>query len=829
VTALTDVDQVEFQLIDDTPGSGLSLTDAYAFLAGRLTPAAARAGGLPLVASAADVDESGMIALLPSAEDAARLALAGGTEEPDKLHVTLAFLGDNLGDLSEDLYDEFVTVARRYAGGSIEAQVFSVGAFNPGKVRDDGAPGGAVVLGVGHDGGRELQQLRDNVVSALRGLGGAWQLPEQHVPWVPHITLTYTNDLTELAALADRVGPVTFDRVRVVVGDRITDIPLGRESAMLTADGGDAMPWKVVSRDGKFCVVKKTGGGTVACHDTRSAADAQVRALYASEEYGLQLAVEAAGIELAQERDVNLPGRRGHQLRDHWVRGPGAAEIVWGTDGAFARCVTKLGKYVRDPEGLCAEYHKAATGEWPAEKGVESALTAAVADEPSDEPEDEPWEGVLVVEGVESGDGRLFSFGSLDWAPLPLPLTYQPANSGGHKESVDVGSIQHIFRKDNEIWGRGVVFASALAGPHGDGIRHRMAGDGAIGGVSADVDKTKDADIELVYADGQGGPFATPTMTIFNRGRIRGATLVTYPAFVEAKLRFTGNTLTAAADCGCDNSENEHVIDLRDGDLGTEVLNPLVASGNHTITIPNLPPAAWFDEPTDVKLSGALTITDEGRVYAVVAPADTTHRNVRTKVPRNLDFSRFHKGETIVEGGGRVVTGVITASCGHAATQNYGTLQNRIEHYDNSCSVLANVRVGESKHGYIWAAGALNPGADAGQVAQALGCALSLDVQPHPDKPGVREFIAAHLVPVPGFPLARTEASVRIENGTLVAATLPVELTRAQPRLSPVDNIKHTLARRVGLAPTTRKHALARRLGVDATSRKQQLQTRIGD
>lgn len=700
---------------------------------------------------------------------------------------------------------------------------------------------------------------------------------------------------------------------------------------------------------------------------------------------------------MARERDVNVPGG-GHNLRNYWVRGEGAAKIGWGTDGSFARCVSHLGKHVKDPQGLCAEYHKAATGEWPAEKGVESAVSVeefhgthnqqdhdptkgksnldklkslvgmkpgdvkvppskggltsekirgTKAKEPfidrrsngyeddedttgdvggdleddtnysdeyldrveresderrethSDEDDDsaadysprysnvrdtsthssklkrlaqleeklesnsglsdseyteykrlrriiadledendddfyddfslttnaspgtstmkkrkktaapkpmstyadEPWEGVLVVEGTESGDSRLFGLGSLDWAELPMPLQYQPASIGGHNGSITVGEITQAVRRGHEIYGWGNIFGTALNGEHGEGIKNTMK----VGGVSVDVDSVKDADVELVFADAEEGsnPFAKPETTIFHRGRIRGATLVAFPAFVEAKLSFTGvlkaSVNAPTEDCGCTDST-------------------VLTASSHTITIPNLPPASWFNEPTDVVSYGALTITDEGRVFGVVAPADTTHRNVKTKVPRNLDFSRFLKGETIVEGGGRVVTGVITASCGHAATQNYGTLNNRLEHYDNSCSVLANVNVGYARDGAIWVAGALNPGADGGQVAQALGCALSLDVQPHPDRQGVREFIAAHLVPVPGFPLARTRASVLYNDGVLSACAVPVDFTD-QPRLAEFDvyhlvqSTKMALAASIGRDPASRKKALRESLG----------------
>lgn len=710
------------------------------------------------------------------------------------------------------------------------------------------------------------------------------------------------------------------------------------------------MPWRVSQRDGKFCVVKISSGEVVACHATREKANAQREALYANTDYGLQLAIQDFNLEFDKESDVNRPGGS-HNLKNYWVRGPGAAKIRWGTDGSFDRCVRQVGKYVRDPKGLCAEYHHAATGEWPRGGTVPSAgdmeefhgnhnqqdhdphkgfhvpdadvakLNSLKGMKPGDvkvsksrkdltrsrilgtraaEPEDvdrrrdeddevdlrgliggdledmdaddiedalseiedriiilrakkvkgtisdsesrelerlrqayrlpknqfaaamttkvtkrpkkkdddddtqtyatgetdEPWAGVLSVEGIESGDGRLFGLGSLDWERPPQPLMYQPANVGGHSGSIMVGNIQKITRHGSRIRGEGVVFGSALAGPHGQDIRHMMEN----GGVSVDVDSVKDADVEQVFADGQDGGdmFAKPETTIFHRGRIRGATLVAYPAFVEAKLSFTGETLTAsvdAEDCGCD--------------LDTD---PLIAS-THTITIPNLPKAEWFNEPTDVKLSGALTITDEGRVFGLVAPSDTTHRSVKTYVPRSVDFSRFHKAETIVEGGGRVVTGVITANCGHAPTENYGTLANRIEHYDNSCSVLANVRVGYARNGSIWVAGALNPGADPRQVAQALGCTLSLDVQPHPDRPGVREFIAAHLVPVPGFPMARTQASVTYQDGLITASAVPVTHV-SQPTY--VDRAPET-------ALTFAKRVLAESLELDPKSRKMNL------
>ena len=55
-------------------------------------------------------------------------------------------------------------------------------------------------------------------------------------------------------------------------------------------------------------------------------------------------------------------------LRKYWLHGKGALKIRWNTGGDFTRCVRQLGKHVADPKGLCAVYHKQATGVWPGDK-----------------------------------------------------------------------------------------------------------------------------------------------------------------------------------------------------------------------------------------------------------------------------------------------------------------------------------------------------------------------------------------------------------------------------------------------------------------------------
>lgn len=731
---------------------GFTEDEAYALLAG-LDDTNSTAV-MPMVAAADNAEEEeeehtgAMVALVPSDADIERLLVEDG-EPADELHLTLMFLGE-AADIAENTRDQIISAVERYAQTPMSANGFSVNVFNPT------ASNSCIVMGVGNDDG-SLSELHSNVSSALGGLAGL-KIPEQHTPWVPHVTLAYTDEFDSVTELGSRTGPITFDKIRVAFGNEVHDIPLGEP---ITA------------------------------------------------------AVEAE--ELA-ERDVNAPGG-GHDLRHYWTKGEGAVKIGWGTDGSFARCVTHLGKYVRDPKGLCAEYHKAATGEWPAEKGVESGVTMMefttagvilTAAQKVEQAEDEPWEGVLTVEGEESGDGRLFGHGSLDWAELPMPLMYQPASVGGHDASVLAGAITFAARKGKTVFGRGHVFGNMLDSEYGDGIRNMME----TGGVSVDVDKVKDADVELVFAETDGPPslMAKPELTVFHRGRIRGATLVAFPAFVEAKLSFMNKEMMTAAaevnghleECGCDDFDGDY-------DLGI-----MVASGeSHTITIPNVPPAEWFSEPTDVQAHGALTITDEGRVFGWLAPAAVTHRSVRKTVPMgaNVDYTRFMKGETIVAGGGRVVSGVVTGDCGHADTENYGTLANRKKHYDNSCSIFANIAVGQRPGKGVWVAGALRHGVTAEQVAAAMGCTLSGDWQPHPDRPGVQEFIAALLVPVPGFAQARTQASVKYEDGALVAAAIPIQFGEAIPRSEIeiaqdlIHEFKDMLLASLDLDPASRKNA----------------------
>jgi 2'-5' RNA ligase len=232
VGALTDNESLDFTVVPDDELVGYTEDEAYAFLAG-IGPETSTAKLPPLVAAADGESTGAMIALVPSDADAKRLAVDGG-EPPGELHLTLVYLGE-ADEISDDARAAIEAAVRRYARGPITAEAFSVNMFNPNSDDRDMA----VVLGVGNDGGPALRRLHADVSSAVRGVGG-FELPEQHEPWVPHVTLAYTDDVNLAATVVDRVGPITFDKLRLAFADQVIDVALGAENLQLGASVSDA-------------------------------------------------------------------------------------------------------------------------------------------------------------------------------------------------------------------------------------------------------------------------------------------------------------------------------------------------------------------------------------------------------------------------------------------------------------------------------------------------------------------------------------------------------------------------------------------------------------
>lgn len=564
-------------------------------------------------------------------------------------------------------------------------------------------------------------------------------------------------------------------------------------AAAATAEG-TGMPWSVVEGhdgcgdDKPFAVVKEADGSVEGCHATQAEADAQVAALYASED---------------------------------------------GQTDSYA------GK------------------------------TA-------------PWTGPLAVEGIVTGDGREFAPNALTWAELPVPLRWNKEDSHGgepHTVAVNVGRIDKIWRDGEKIMGEGVL---NLGTPDGQTAYDLIKGQ-FLRGVSIDADSIGDADVELVWPDGDnetaadddplallfGGP--PPEKMIFHAGRIRAATLVDIPAFAEAYVALTDDSgavvaggvpytfgavsphHTATSDASWDAGPNEKRLDspltlaqakaayawfdsaaVEDGKIvktackflhheinadgsagpanlaacsatiaalhggrgGTTIpeadrrgvynhvaghlkdagQKPVPFKGRETVTAgatslaDHRPPAEWFEDP---KLAGytGIVVTDEGRVYGHVAPWNACHIGYDGEcvtAPREDIHDHYMTGEVVCADGSRSQVGQITIGTGHASL--YMKARPAADHYDNTGTAIADVAVGNDKHG-IWLAGMIRPGADPQSVFELRAAGrVSGDWR---NIGGKLRLVALLGVNVAGFLQSDTRTRARVAGGqpmALVAA-----------------------------------------------------------
>lgn len=184
-----------------------------------------------LTADAAGSHLSGaMVALVPTADDADRLAIEGG-EAVEELHLTLMYLGagaDFKDDVRARVTDSVATWVRSLP--PVMANIFGAAHWNAGS----DSPSWVWSVGdLPENNGPDRPSLTKYhamacaaVEDAVLGEPGAPELPEQHTPWVAHVCAAYSDDPALLPELEARLGPVEFDRVRVVFDGDVTDITL---------------------------------------------------------------------------------------------------------------------------------------------------------------------------------------------------------------------------------------------------------------------------------------------------------------------------------------------------------------------------------------------------------------------------------------------------------------------------------------------------------------------------------------------------------------------------------------------------------------------------
>lgn len=179
-----------------------------------------------------------MIALMPTAEDAARLAIEGG-EDAEHLHLTLYYLGKG-ADFSEKQRTALIDALRQSLADDgvapMRGRVFGANHWNGNSDEPCWVYAvGDLPIEEREDGEWPLDYVRASVTTALHDSGFLATIPAPHSPWAPHVCAAYSSELDLVIALEERLGEVTFDRIRVAFAGDHTDIPL---SEPVTAAAG---------------------------------------------------------------------------------------------------------------------------------------------------------------------------------------------------------------------------------------------------------------------------------------------------------------------------------------------------------------------------------------------------------------------------------------------------------------------------------------------------------------------------------------------------------------------------------------------------------------
>lgn len=205
------------------------------------------------------------------------------------------------------------------------------------------------------------------------------------------------------------------------------------------------------------------------------------------------------------------------------------------------------------------------------------------------------------------------------------------------------------------------------------------------------------------------------------------------------------------------------------------------------------PPKEWFENPNLEALT-PLTITDDGRVFGHAAGWGVCHIGLDKCVmaPKSpSQYAYFHTGALETDGG-LISVGQITMATGHASL-SLGA-RPAVEHYDNTGTVVADIRAGEDKFG-IWMAGQLRPGLSDAQLREFRAAGVSGDWR---EIGGQSEFVAALAVNVGGFPIPRLGFAASGSRMTaLVAAAVVLQDEREHDQEDAIKEIVKAAVREV--------------------------------
>jgi hypothetical protein len=375
---------------------------------------------------------------------------------------------------------------------------------------------------------------------------------------------------------------------------------------------------------------------------------------------------------------------------------------------------------------------------------------------------------VVIVEGMETSDGRFIEPGALEARAMPLPIlsmTRNPEGGDGHAGAEVIGRIDVLTRQPGPdvinrqtgqpfpegtfVWsGVGEIDADA---PSAALIRKRY-----LTGNSADLSGTE---AEMIWGPEDENGMADLEQIRLTKGFISGTTVCPFPAFAEAYIILDGEEITPADDMPAELVASAFPA-WRAAELGDECLPCAAGAVTASAELGDAPPAADYFSGLAMEEPTPITITDPDangyrEVYGHIAEWSTCHigfpGQCRTAPRSRSNYAYFHTGALdVADVRGEVSTipvGRLTYDSGHADLT--ASANAAAAHYDNTATLGAFVVAGEDEHG-IWVHGVLAPGAD---VTKMKATPPSGDWRP---VRGGLELVAVLHVNTPGFPVPRT-------------------------------------------------------------------------
>lgn len=451
-----------------------------------------------------------------------------------------------------------------------------------------------------------------------------------------------------------------------------------------------------------------------------------------------------------------------------------------------------------------------------------------------------------------TGDGRRFATGGIELAPTPFAFEWVRSREGGHDGAVTVGAVQEtsiasvadalaagwitpaevkesgLAKDDLAIWALGVMFDDAdredmpiLAEDVAQAMH--LAGERVLG-PSVDLDSfegipvREGTDEEITWEDIEQAEMAGEDLKVellITAGRVRAATLVSIPAFMETSrpFAFIEEDAEAAAEAVTLAAQDPDTIVTTAREDAAQVA-ALVAS----VAAPARPAAALFDMPA---LAGPTPITfdwDKGVVFGHIALDGTCHAgfaDMCVTPPQDPDgsYAWFNRFPVETADGGAVWAGRLTVGGRHPGLSL--TASATMAAYDGK-TVAADVRAAKDQFGIV-VAGPIRPDLDESAKRVLSRRKVSGDWRETPAGLALVELLALAPGPrqhsEPGFPVA-----THVTNGRQVAlvASLgpdPDSVGTLAVRLSDRD-IDRVLERR----EAREREQLARREAADALS-----------